>query len=204
MRDRRKEKGERNRVALLEATIRLLARGGPRAVTHRAVAAEAGLSVRATTYHFGSRDALFGEALRHYATTAISRFDALAVDPEQLAVLGDGAIDVAAQLLAHVVVSDVVEDRDGLVAEFELVLEIARRPELEAVYREWQAKLEAMICAYAEHLGSSDPALDARVVLATLRGLEIEALARPSHAPDVGDLTSVFRRVLQGWPRRVE
>ncbi|MCC6524571.1 MAG: TetR family transcriptional regulator, partial [Polyangiaceae bacterium] len=65
----RKERGEAKRRAVLEATLRLLAREGPRGVTHRAVAAEAGTSLRATTYYFASREELLTEALRHYAAT---------------------------------------------------------------------------------------------------------------------------------------
>ncbi len=40
---------------MLDATLRVLAREGPRGVTHRAVAREAGTSVRATTYYVDSR-----------------------------------------------------------------------------------------------------------------------------------------------------
>ena len=49
---------------LLDATLRLVARDGPRAATHRAVAAEAGLPLAATTYYFASRDDLVASALR--------------------------------------------------------------------------------------------------------------------------------------------
>ncbi len=55
-----------------------------------------------------------------------------------------------------------------------------------------------MIQAYAELLGSSDPPRDARLVLATLRGLELEALARPSCPPTQEELIALFRRLLTG------
>ena len=194
----RQARGLERRRQVLEATLRLLARGGPHAVTHRAVAKEAGTSVRATTYYFASRDELLAEALCHYAETAIARFDALAVpvgslsglEPERLAA-------AAAQMLARTVLSDLRDDRAGLVAEYELVLEIGRNTALEEVYERWQERLERMLRGYASALGSPDPALDARLVLATLRGLEIEALARPSTPPDEADLDALFRRLIQ-------
>ena len=110
-------------------------------------------------------------------------------DPEQ-------AIELAAMLLAHTVISDLVDDGPGLVAEYELVLEIGRNPDLEPTYRRWQDRLEAMLHDYASQLGSCDAEGDARLVLATLRGLEIEALARPSSPAAVDDLRAVFHRLL--------
>ena len=192
------ERGEQRRLEVLEATVRLLAREGPRAVTHRAVAAEAGTSLRATTYYFDSRDALLTEALRHYAQTALSRFDTIRAP--RIAAFDD-PIEAAADLLAETVLSDVVEDQAGLVAEYEVVLEISRRPVLEATYRAFQRKLEEMLSGYAALLGSDDPDLDARLVLATLRGLELEALSRPSTPPDRADLRKAFTRLLRSISR---
>lgn len=190
------ERGEQRRIEVLEATVRLLAREGPRAVTHRAVAAEAATSLRATTYYFASRDELLTEALRHYAESALSRFDIIREPTAETLALGD-PIEAAADLLALAVLSDVVEHQADLVAEYEVVLEISRRPVLEATYQGFQAKLEALLAGYAEMLGAQDPALDARLVLATLRGLELEALARPSSPPSREALRAVFVRLLR-------
>jgi DNA-binding transcriptional regulator YbjK len=49
---------------LMEATLRIIGRKGLDGVTHRAVAAEAGLSLGALTHHFATRDALIDAALR--------------------------------------------------------------------------------------------------------------------------------------------
>jgi DNA-binding transcriptional regulator YbjK len=177
----------------------LLAREGPRAVTHRAVAAEAGTSLRATTYYFASRDALLTEALRHYAASALTRFDAIRAPTE---IAFEDPIEAAADLLALTVISDVVDAHAGLVAEYEMVLEISRRPMLEATYAAFQAKLEVMLGGYAAMLGSTTPELDARIVLATLRGLEIEALSRPSTPPSREDLREVFLHLLRSIAHR--
>ena len=188
---------DEKRRAVLDATLRILAREGTRGVTHRAVAEEAGTSLRATTYYFASRDELLTEALRHYARTAIARFDALRVPLDAALDVGD-PVQTGATVLAATVMSDVLDDRDGLVAEYELVMEIGRRPELEDEYREWQSRLTALLATYARRFGAADPELDARLVLATLRGLEIEALARPSERPDPVALRAVFERLLRG------
>jgi len=98
----------------------------------------------------------------------------------------------AAEILADTVLSDLTADRVGLMAEYELVLETSRHPALEAYYRQWQQSIEKILGDYARALGSSDPALDARIVLAMLRGLELEALARPSSMPTRSELTMIF------------
>jgi DNA-binding transcriptional regulator YbjK len=191
----RRPRGERTRAHVLEAALRVLAREGPRGVTHRAVAEEAGTSVRGTTYYFASRAELLHDAFAHYTEQAVARFDAIAEagpPPDRL------SVDEAAAMLAAIVESDLEQDRAGLVAEFELVLDVARGGDLEAQYRVWQDRLEGMLGAYARALGSTTPEAHARVVLATLRGLEIEALARPSHRTTHAELASVFRVLLAG------
>lgn len=189
----RQDRGEKRRIEVLEATLRVLARSGPRGVTHRAVAAEAKTSLRATTYYFSSRDQLLTEALLHYADKAVARFDNLQFPLPKKA---PDAIDGAAHMLAHTVLSDLEDDRVGLTAEYELVLEIGRNPSLEPAYRSWQARLESILVGYGEMFGALNPERDARLVLAALRGLEIEALSRPSELADHDDLAGVFRRLL--------
>ena len=55
-------KGERRRGDLARAAAALMLREGPGALTHRRVAHEAGASVSATTYYFGSLDELAAAA----------------------------------------------------------------------------------------------------------------------------------------------
>lgn len=58
MADGRVARGVRTRDAILDAAIALLREDGAAAVTHRAVAARAGTSLAATTYHFATLDDL--------------------------------------------------------------------------------------------------------------------------------------------------
>src|SRR3546814_11499798 len=64
---------------LMEATLRIIGRNGIDGVTHRAVAAEAGLSLGAITHHFTSRAALVEAALHHALTRETPRLRALAL-----------------------------------------------------------------------------------------------------------------------------
>ena len=119
-RTERTARGERRRRALLDATLRLVARDGPQAATHRAVAAEAGVPLAATTYYFASRDDLVASALRQAVD------DELAELADQLGELGEPATAAeAADLLAELFEGTLAGDRLALLASTTLP---GRRP----------------------------------------------------------------------------
>lgn len=193
-------RAQQKRNDVLDAALRLIARDGIRAVTHRAVAAELGSSLRATTYYFESIDELIESAFVRYFDRSLARF----AEVESAISAQAPSIREAAMALAAVVASDLHVDRDGLIAEYSVVLEISRRPALEAVYVDWQAALERWLRTYANSLGAAQPEIAARITLATLRGLEMEALARPSRIFDFDETAEIFAQLLAGLTRRTE
>jgi AcrR family transcriptional regulator len=72
-RDGRRLKGEASRRAIIQAAIRVVSGQGLAAVTHRAVATEAGVSVALTTYHFGTLDDLLAASLTGLARAGAAR-----------------------------------------------------------------------------------------------------------------------------------
>jgi DNA-binding transcriptional regulator YbjK len=61
--DGRRARGEKRRAEIIEATLRVIERDGVAGVTHRTVAAEAGVPTTSTTYHFTSLDDLLTATL---------------------------------------------------------------------------------------------------------------------------------------------
>ena len=59
----RRARGEQTRLKILDAVLKVIAREGTRGVTHRSVAAEAGVQLSLTTYYFSDIGALIREAL---------------------------------------------------------------------------------------------------------------------------------------------
>ena len=57
-------------------------------------------------------------------------------------------------------------------------------------------RLEAVLFASAALAGSSSPKLDAQLVLATVRGIEIASLAAPSQPPERETVFALFERLL--------
>lgn len=66
------------RIEIMEAVERLLARGGLNAVTMRAVAAEADVSLRLVQYYGSTKDELLGAVLDRLADKSVERWQARA------------------------------------------------------------------------------------------------------------------------------
>ncbi len=98
---------QRRREALLDAAAELAAEVGAGAVTHRAVAARAGVPLSTTSYFFSSIDELVSEALRRGVQGRVADFDAA----ERAWVLGEGPIDaVIEDVIDQVLASSVTAE----------------------------------------------------------------------------------------------
>jgi DNA-binding transcriptional regulator YbjK len=183
------------RLLLLQTTLRLIADDGIDAVTHRSVADAAGVPLGSTTYYFSSRQEMLREALEHFARLEIETLN------EHLdSVLGKRRsrrqlVDEFTDLL----IPQLGSERWRTVAQYALLQEAARRPELEPVCREWSEAWERALSGLFESLGSTDPRLEAQMFLAMLDGLLLGQLA----APDEDFETRILRPALNTWFARV-
>jgi TetR/AcrR family transcriptional regulator, regulator of biofilm formation and stress response len=169
-------RGEARRDLILDAAIRVLGAEGVGALTHRRVAAEAGLPLAATTYWFASKDQLLVSAYRRAADHDIERVRRIA---EQYR----GGDLVAA--LTALVSAELQNGRVELVACFSMWFEAARRPELQSIEAEWTEAYEQAIEALLRAAGSAEPRLDAQALTAAIDGLLLGLLARGGDASDV-------------------
>ena len=132
---------QRRRAALLEAAVKLSAELGAGAVTHRAVAARAGVPLSTTSYFFSSIDELVTEALRVGATDRVSDFDAA----ERTAVL---AVDVPITTVIDTVVDQALGcSRNAEGSQVEYYLAAGRQPEL-------QPEASAIVERFAERVAT--------------------------------------------------
>jgi DNA-binding transcriptional regulator YbjK len=164
------------RAAIIEATIRLIGRGGVDGVTHRAVALEAGVSLSSTTYHYASRDEIVSAALRHVADLEIER---IARDAEALA---EGHADVPS--IARALTAWLAEQVRGdellrVRAGYHLQLEAARRPELRAIHVAWGQAVEELAARVLRAAGSPRPQTDASILSSAIDGLRLDEVTAP-------------------------
>jgi DNA-binding transcriptional regulator YbjK len=185
------DRATRRRTAILDAALRLIGREGRQALTHRAVAAEAGVPLGATTYYFSSRDDLLAQALEHVADQGIHNFQEMRNELLE----AESAKALAARLLDNVVVA--AKDRTAFIAEYELWLEAGRNAELRGPAVEWCEAEQSVVADALERLGSSDPKLDASIIVAVLDGLGERVLARDDPEKAARELAPEVERLLE-------
>ncbi|KAA2248453.1 TetR family transcriptional regulator [Solihabitans fulvus] len=143
--DGRRARGERRRRAIVEATLRVIERDGVAGVTHRTVAREAEVPTTATTYYFAGLDDLLTATLlwsaERFAEAAAELVRAFAEEAEEAVGATADLIDAVARLLA----TAVGRDRGRTLAEYELYLFAARRPELRPAARRWIDLLAGLV-----------------------------------------------------------
>lgn len=179
------------RGEILEAALALIAEQGFAAVTHRRVAARAGVPLGSTTYYFDSRDHLLRDAFRRFLSRLSTELgeaaDALKREPSVERLL-DFLVDLTEAEIHDVAV---------IVVEYELVLFAARDGSLADELHRWQDTLVGDLAEGLQALGAPDPAAAARAVVHLVRGYEFEQLTRGT--PRSEDLRSRLRHVLASY-----
>jgi DNA-binding transcriptional regulator YbjK len=167
------ERSEATRDRLLRATIELLASGGGRAVTHRAVAEAAGAAHGSTRYYFANRDELIRAALRKLAEE-----DVAAVGEELDRVPhGPAEPERTAKRLAAFLAERIQRNPDRELSRYELFLLAAREPALRPDLDAWGDGYRRLFAAILEQLGSTDPETDAHLVLSVGNALLLEQVS---------------------------
>jgi DNA-binding transcriptional regulator YbjK len=161
----RQARGERRRQAILRAALRLISKRGIDAVSHRAVAEEAGVPLASTTYYFESLDELLEGALWLFVNEEADRLTALA---ERL----DGR-ELPALEIARLFRAELEPD----VAQFELYVEAARRPRLREVARRSIELYTTVAAAAVRTAGLPEPAIAPRAFVALFDGYGLHRVA---------------------------
>ncbi len=179
--------GRQRRLQILEATLRIMRRGGLRAISHRAVAAEASVPLAATTYYFRDLEDLITESFLHWSQSAreqVQAFHAAAIEVLQHASRTRTShrrlVDQLADVAAGYVVEQVTTYRSDRVLEFAFLHEAARMPKLRAVVQARQLEDRAFLEQFFKAVGSRQPGVQAQISHSLLLGLEKGALLADS------------------------
>ena len=186
----RAEASRRTREAIVAATVRVVAHEGVAAVTHRRVAAEAGVALSSTTWHFATKADILEAALQWTSSQEIEgiraiadRLDGTDFDPSAWAYeLGDWLVD------------QVTRDREIAVALYRLQVELLGSEGAVQVHRDWGEGLRALGERVLEHSSTTTPDLDIRLVVAALDGLRMGVISAGEE--DVEWLRLAIRRQL--------
>ncbi|MER7013122.1 TetR family transcriptional regulator [Saccharopolyspora sp. NPDC000359] len=181
--DGRRAKGERRRRAIIDAALRVVARDGVGAVSHRNIAREASVPPASIAYYFDSIDDLLVAALLEGCEALIAQVDQM---HEQVQQRTDWP-RVIAENLAGVL----REHRERTLGEYELYLLAARRPALRPAARRW---IEAAAGYVNGGRGGDEPVV--RALFAALDGILMQGLIA-DEPPTADDLEPVLRFLVQ-------
>jgi TetR/AcrR family transcriptional regulator, regulator of biofilm formation and stress response len=187
----RAEASKQVREAIVAATVRIVAGEGVAAVTHRRVAAEAGVALSSTTWHFATKADILEAALHWTARREVERIAGIADR------LGDTGFDASAWAaeLADWLIEQVTVEREIAVALYRLQVELLGSDGARTVHREWGQGLLAVGEPVLEHSSTPTPELDVRLVVAALDGLRMSVLN--SGERDIEWLRPAVHRQLQ-------
>lgn len=179
-------RGAARRQQLVDAAADLLAASGFEAVSHRAVAARAELPLAATTYYFATLDDLRAAALAQLSREYVEHARNLAAS---LSAADRPPAEVSRLLVALVAGDGEQTDPARLLTFYERYVQAGRHPSLRGMVRGWTAELGRLAAIVLERSGISADADLARVLIAAIDGLLLDALidgdpAAPSKAAD--------------------
>lgn len=206
---KRRSKGEQTRLGILEGALGVIAREGLRGVTHRSVAAAAGVQLSLTTYYFKDIDALVEEAFALFCERSrptneqiwqdifayLERFSATelrksAVREKVAAGLGSKATDI--------IVQGILDNPDGLRVEQALFSSALQSAALRQLASRHRQSLLTPLVDICRRFNRQDPEVDAELLLDTMTRLEYEALLMEPDAIDRAHVRRLLRRQI-GW-----
>jgi TetR/AcrR family transcriptional regulator, regulator of biofilm formation and stress response len=155
--DGRRARGAARREQLVRAAIEVIERDGVAALTHRAIAERAGVSLASVSYHFAGIDELVSTALRQATEELVAT---LRAQP-----------DHSLAALARLLVEEASGNGDRLTISYELYLLALRRPQLRADAMSW---LDAIADSFAPDLDG----LPRQAFQATVEGICLHLLLR--------------------------
>ena len=170
---------------ILESATRVVAAGGMRGLTHRAVDAEAGLPQGSTSGYLRTRLALVTALAEFIAAGLIDSVEELAgrqQEGEPDGTVIEGALDLFAGWL---------REPDALVAQAELSQEAMRRPEIAEALAPARDRIEGIVRQILTVAEVEDVATSAQAIIAAMEGVLDSALTRPvaereSYVRDIG------------------
>jgi DNA-binding transcriptional regulator YbjK len=178
-------RGTQRRAALVQAAAGLLLEHGLAALSHRAVAARAGLPLASTTYYFRSADDLRDAALHHVAE-GWARRAGVVVDalPPRLDSAG------AAQAVVQIIGADAPSQQLQLL--YERYLEAGRHERLRPVVVAWNGRVKELVGEVLHRAGLLAGEDRASLVLAVADGVAVTALAEGT-PPDAAVRAAIGR-----------
>jgi AcrR family transcriptional regulator len=180
------------RVLLLDAAIRVLGEHGVRALTHRAVDAEAGVAAGSTANYFPARKALFEAIVERVSALERDHFDEVAVKvcPTTPAELGRAITGFARDATGV--------HRPLTLSRYAILVEAGHNAKIRHQLAGTGSRVNAWFANWLRLIGSRDPGHDVHVLGNYLTGLMLHQLAIPDPQFDPTDhITALLESLVE-------
>lgn len=185
-------RGVQRRTEIIDAAIEVMARVGLAGLSMRVVATQAGIPVGALSYYFDDKSDLVAQAFRQLSDREIERVvhTANQLQPSMSA-------EELADAVADMIIDGFTSPRGAIVTRYELVTEASRDERLRPMFEAWYAAMVPALSRLFRELGSHQPELDSRTVMAVMAGLEIDNLYRPLGPVDKRRIRATIRHTFR-------
>jgi DNA-binding transcriptional regulator YbjK len=176
---------------IVDGALAVIARVGPDGLTHRLVAAEAGVSLAATTRWFSSKEEIVEAAFVRAVDDGVVAISA------RRAEIGRWTPDRAPIELARSIEHECTTDRERTLVGYALWIEAQRRPRLRPHAERWTTAYVELYAQLLRSLGVTRHVEDgARLLTAAIDGLVSQQLAaeRPLDVPEVARILAPLLR----------
>lgn len=181
-------RGAARRIEIIDAAIEVMARVGLAGLSMRLVANQAQIPLGALTYYFDDKSDLIAQAFAQLSEREIDRVVRTAerLEPSMSA-------KQLADQVADMIIDGFTTPRGAMVTRYELVTEASRDERLRPMFGAWYAAMVPALSRLFRELGSHQPELDSRTVMAVMAGLEIDNLYRPLRPVDKRRIRATLR-----------
>jgi AcrR family transcriptional regulator len=180
---------------LLDAAIRVLGERGMRALTHRAVDAEAGVAAGSTANYFPTREALLEAIVERVSAIERDHFDEVAVTvcPTTAVELGRAIAEFARDATGV--------HRALTLSRYAILAEAGHNAKIRHQLAETGSRVNAWFANWLRLIGSRDPGHDVHVLGNYITGLMLHQLAIPDPQFDPTDHITALLESLAGATR---
>ncbi|MDT5168186.1 MAG: TetR/AcrR family transcriptional regulator, regulator of biofilm formation and stress response [Mycobacterium sp.] len=185
-------RGAQRRIEIIDAAIAVMAQVGLAGLSMRVVANQAQIPLGALSYYFDDKSDLIAQAFQQLSDREIERVVRTAerLQPTMSA-------EQLADLVADMIIDGFTSPPGAIVTRYELVTEASRDERLRPMFEAWYAAMVPALSRLFRDLGSHQPELDSRTVMAVMAGLEIDNIYRPLGPVDKRRIRATLRHAFR-------
>jgi DNA-binding transcriptional regulator YbjK len=185
-------RGAQRRIEIIDAAIAVMAQVGLAGLSMRVVANQAQIPLGALSYYFDDKSDLIAQAFQQLSDREIERVVRTAdrLQPTM-------SVEQLADLVADMIIDGFTSPPGAIVTRYELVTEASRDERLRPMFEAWYAAMVPALSRLFRDLGSHQPELDSRTVMAVMAGLEIDNIYRPLGPVDKRRIRATLRHAFR-------